>query len=76
MRRIDQEVVLGGDDGARDLQDDRDRLRFWHCYLGTERRGAATRLLAWWVRLKAARYRRHNAKMEALDLTSSRRLSA
>jgi hypothetical protein len=55
--------------------DDRDRLRFWRHYLGRERQGSA-KVLAWWVRLKAARYRRHNAKKELDRVAPPRRLSA
>lgn len=55
--------------------DDRDRLRFWRWYLGL-RRPTTGRLLAWWVRLKAARYRRHNVKLERLKQASATRRSA
>jgi hypothetical protein len=40
----------------------RDQLRFWHAYLQRQRPTLAQGWLAWGVRQKAARYRRHNQK--------------
>ena len=40
----------------------RDRLRFWRCYLGGQRRRTLGRWLRWWVCLKWQRYRRHNRR--------------
>ncbi len=42
--------------------DARDRLRFWHAYLGPLRRTLRGRLLRWFVRLKGWRYKDHNAR--------------
>ncbi len=41
---------------------DRDRLRFWRCYLGAEKESWYARLVAWIVRFRWRHYRRHNAK--------------
>lgn len=40
----------------------RDRLRFWLCYAGEQRRCWQGRLLRWCVTFKWRRYRRHNEK--------------
>jgi hypothetical protein len=40
----------------------RDRLRFWHAYLGGRSRTRVHRWLGWAIRLKWRRYRRHNQK--------------
>jgi heptose I phosphotransferase len=40
----------------------RDRLRFWRAYLGPRRRSVRGRALAWCIRLRWWRYRRHNAR--------------
>ncbi len=39
-----------------------DRARFWRAYVGPLRRTRRARLLAWFVLLKARRYREHNHK--------------
>ncbi len=44
---------------------ERDRLRFWRCYMGAARRTWLNRLLAWAIRLKGRRYRNHNTKRTA-----------
>jgi heptose I phosphotransferase len=56
--------------------DDRDRLRFWRWYLDGQTRGKKARLLAWWVRLKAARFRNHNLKLLRRDQAAAARKSA
>jgi heptose I phosphotransferase len=40
----------------------RDRLRFWHAYLGTESRRLLARLLRYGILVKWNRYRHHNAR--------------
>ena len=40
----------------------RDRLRFWRYYLGGERLSFPKRCLAWFIRLKWQRYRRHRLR--------------
>jgi heptose I phosphotransferase len=42
--------------------DARDRLRFWHAYLGPWRRSWSARLLARWVLFKGGRYHQHNRR--------------
>ena len=42
--------------------DVRDRLGFWHAYLGPERRNRLARLLRYGILVEAKRYRHHNLK--------------
>jgi hypothetical protein len=51
----------------------RDRLRFWRAYLGEGRPTLGQRWLGWFVRQKAAQYRRHNDKKHGHFLMGSSR---
>jgi heptose I phosphotransferase len=45
--------------------DARDRLRFWHAYIGASRRTWVGRVMRRVILLRGRRYREHNAKMKA-----------
>lgn len=45
----------------------RDRLRFWHAYLGSETRGWLVTLLRYGILVKCQRYRHHNGKKNITD---------
>ena len=48
--------------------DAKDRARFWRAYARPHGKGWLARLLAWWVRIKGERYRRHNEKKRISSL--------
>jgi hypothetical protein len=45
--------------------DARDRVRFWHAYMGSERRSWLSKLLRYGVLVKSQRYQHHNLKKKS-----------